>query len=47
MKQLGLRRMLLHAHYIEFADTANSEKISVSAPLDGTLKAVLDQLEST
>ena len=47
MKRLGLRRMLLHAHYIEYADTANGEKVTVSAPLDGELKAVIDQLEST
>jgi len=47
MKRLGLRRMLLHAHYIEFADSVNGEKITVSAPLDDALKAVMDQLEST
>ena len=46
MKRLGLRRLLLHAHYIEFADTASGEKITVSAPLDDALKAVMDQLES-
>jgi len=47
MKRLGLRRMLLHAHYIEFADTVKGEKITVSAPLDDALKAVIDQLEPT
>jgi 23S rRNA pseudouridine955/2504/2580 synthase len=47
MKRLGLRRMLLHAHYIEFADSTNGEKITVSAPLDDELKAVIDQLQST
>ena len=46
MKRLGLRRMLLHAHYLEFADTAEGEKITVSAPLDDELKAVIDRLES-
>jgi len=46
MKRRGLRRMLLHAHYIEFKDTAESEKIIVSAPLDDELKAVIDRLES-
>jgi len=46
MKRLGLRRMLLHAHYLEFADTVAGEKISVSAPLDDELKAVIDRLES-
>jgi len=45
MKQLGLRRMLLHAHYLEFMDTGNGEKVAVSAPLDDELKAVLDRLE--
>jgi 23S rRNA pseudouridine955/2504/2580 synthase len=47
MKQLGLRRLLLHAHYLEFADTSEGEKITVSAPLDDELKAVIDRLEST
>ena len=46
MKRLGLRRMLLHAHFIEFTDTVEGEKITVSAPLDDELKAVIDQLES-
>lgn len=45
MKQLGLRRMLLHAHYLEFMDTGNGEKVAVSAPLDDELKAVLDRIE--
>ena len=47
MKRLGLRRMLLHAHYLEFADTVEGEKITVSAPLDDELKAVIDRLESS
>jgi 23S rRNA pseudouridine955/2504/2580 synthase len=46
MKRLGLRRLLLHAHYVEFADTADGENIAVSAPLDDELKAVIDRLES-
>ena len=46
MKRLGLRRLLLHAHYLEFADTVAGEKITVSAPLDDELKAVIDRLES-
>lgn len=45
MKQLGLRRMLLHAHYLEFMDTGNGEQVAISAPLDEELKAVLDRLE--
>ena len=46
MKRLGLRRMLLHAHYLEFADTVEGETITVNAPLDDELKAVIDRLES-
>jgi 23S rRNA pseudouridine955/2504/2580 synthase len=46
MRGLGLRRLLLHAHMIEFTDPASDEAILVSAPLDTGLKAVLDQLES-
>ena len=47
MKRLGLRRMLLHAHYLEFSETAEGEKIIVSAPLDDELTAVIDRLESS
>ena len=47
MKHLGLRRMLLHAHYLEFMDGTNGEKIVVSAPLDNEMKAVIDRLESS
>jgi 23S rRNA pseudouridine955/2504/2580 synthase len=45
MKQLGLRRMLLHAHYLEFNESANGEKVVVSAPLDDELKTVINRLE--
>jgi 23S rRNA pseudouridine955/2504/2580 synthase len=47
MRGIGLRRMLLHAHLIEFVDAYNDEVISVSAPLDDHVKAVLTQLESS
>ena len=47
MKSHGLRRMFLHAHLLEFMDTAGDDMISVSAPLDDDLKAVIDRLEST
>jgi 23S rRNA pseudouridine955/2504/2580 synthase len=47
MKHLGLRRMLLHAHYLEYMDGTNGEKIVVSAPLDNEMKAVIDRLESS
>ncbi len=46
MKRLGLRRMLLHAHYLEFSDTVEGETITVHAPLEDELKAVIDRLES-
>ena len=46
MKHLGLRRLLLHAHYLEFADKAEGERITVSVPLGDELKAVIDRLES-
>ena len=46
MRDLGLRRMLLHAHMIEFTDPYNDELITVSTPLGNDFKAVLDQLES-
>ena len=47
MRALGLRRMLLHAHYLEFTDPFNDEVITVSSPLDANVKAVLAQLESS
>ncbi len=47
MKSYGLRRLFLHAHLLEFIGSADGETISVSAPLDDDLKAVIDRLEST
>jgi 23S rRNA pseudouridine955/2504/2580 synthase len=47
MRELGLRRMFLHAHMLEFTDPASGEVINVSAPLDASLRAVLDRLESS
>lgn len=46
MRVLGLRRMLLHAHMIEFVDPYNDETITVSSPLDENVRAVLDKLEA-
>jgi 23S rRNA pseudouridine955/2504/2580 synthase len=46
MRALGLRRMFLHAHGVEFRDGGNDERIHVSAPLDDALRPVLDRLES-
>ncbi|MGD2055177.1 MAG: 23S rRNA pseudouridine(955/2504/2580) synthase RluC [Gammaproteobacteria bacterium] len=45
MKTLGLERLFLHAHMIEFHDEARDEFINVSAPLDDDLRQVLDRLE--
>lgn len=45
MRELGLRRLLLHAHLLQFPDPSTADVISVSAPLDDGLKAVLDRLE--
>jgi 23S rRNA pseudouridine955/2504/2580 synthase len=47
MRALGLRRMLLHAHLLEFMDPVNDEVITVNSPLDDDMKAVLAQLESS
>jgi 23S rRNA pseudouridine955/2504/2580 synthase len=46
MRELGLRRMFLHAQVVEFTDPGNGQDIHVSAPLDDNLRAVLDRLES-
>jgi 23S rRNA pseudouridine955/2504/2580 synthase len=49
LRKLGLRRLFLHAHRLEFVDSesASGQSLSVSAPLDATLKAVLDSLETS
>jgi len=47
MRALGLRRMLLHAHFLEFTDPYNDEVITVSSPLGDDVKAVLAQLETS
>ncbi len=46
MRAIGLRRMLLHAHMIEFVDPYDDEVITVSSPLDENARAVLGHLES-
>jgi 23S rRNA pseudouridine955/2504/2580 synthase len=45
MKTLGLRRLFLHAHVLEFTEPARGEPVAVSAPLDDDLRQVLDRLE--
>ena len=47
LRTRGLRRLFLHAHRLEFADSEAGEPVSVSAPLDANLKAVLDSLETS
>jgi len=49
LRKSGLRRLFLHAHRLEFIDSesASGQSISVSAPLDASLKAVLDSLETS
>ena len=43
LRELGLRRMFLHAHSISF-DWPQGGQLSISAPLPAELKAVLDAL---
>jgi 23S rRNA pseudouridine955/2504/2580 synthase len=45
LRELGLRRMFLHAHSVSF-DWPQGGQVSVSAPLPAELKAVLDALSS-
>ncbi len=47
MRDLGLKRLMLHAHLLEFSLTPAMERLTLSAPLDAELKAVLDRLESS
>ena len=46
MRAIGLRRMLLHAHMIEFVDPYDDKVITVSSPLDENVRAVLGHLET-
>ncbi len=46
MRAIGLRRMLLHAHMIEFVDPYDDEVITVSSPLDENVRTVLGHLET-
>lgn len=45
MKHVGLRRLFLHAHRIEFGDPAGDRVVSVTAPLGKDLQRVLDNLD--
>lgn len=44
MRELGLRRLFLHAHSIGFADPDTGREVHVSAPLPDDLRAVLERL---
>jgi len=47
MRDLGLRRLFLHAHSVGFVDPESGREVHVSAPLPGELRAVLDRLAET
>lgn len=44
MRDLGLKRLFLHAHYLSFHDPERNRSIEVSAPLAADLRQVLDRL---
>lgn len=46
MRELGLKRLFLHAHYLAFEDPERGRSIEVSAPLADDLTALLDRLEA-
>ncbi len=46
MRELGLRRMFLHAHSLEFERPDGSGTLRIEAPLDHTLTAVLERLRA-
>jgi len=44
MKQLGLKRLFLHAHRLGFEHPKSGERFTISAPLSEDLEAVLEKL---
>lgn len=44
-RTLGLKRMFLHAHSLNFSHPASGEPVAASAPLDDGLRSLLDRLE--
>ena len=46
MRDLGLKRLALHAHLLEFSLPLDAGRLCLSAPLDADMKTVLDRLES-
>jgi 23S rRNA pseudouridine955/2504/2580 synthase len=47
MREFGLRRLFLHAHYLAFEDTERGRSVQVSAPLSADLRAVVQNLETS
>lgn len=45
MRELGLKRLFLHSHFLAFRLPGTGEEISVSAPLEEDLRRVLEKLE--
>jgi 23S rRNA pseudouridine955/2504/2580 synthase len=45
MREHGLRRLFLHAHYIAFTDMERNRDIQVSVPLGADLRDLVQQLE--
>ncbi|MFZ0468141.1 MAG: 23S rRNA pseudouridine(955/2504/2580) synthase RluC [Thiogranum sp.] len=47
LRELGLKRLFLHAHYLAFEDTERQRAIEVSAPLSADLRGVIQKLETS
>jgi len=47
LRELGLKRLFLHAHYLAFEDTERQREIEVSAPLSADLRGVIQKLETS
>ena len=46
MREFGLKRLFLHAHYLAFEDAERGRSIEISAPLGADLRAVVQKLET-
>jgi len=47
MRDLGLKRMFLHAHYVAYEDSERGRSIEVSAPLGADLRELVQHLENS
>jgi 23S rRNA pseudouridine955/2504/2580 synthase len=45
LRQQGLKRLFLHAHYVAFQDRERHREIEVSAPLSDDLRKLIQQME--